>query len=63
MKFSNELKKEIEDLLKNNPELRDRVLAGDAKAIQEVAIMGQKDIPPEDIIEAYENDCMEYLYK
>ena len=62
MKISDELKEEIQDLLKNNPKLRDQVLAEDTKAIQEIARIGQENILPEVIIEAYENDCMEDLY-
>ena len=45
MKISDELKEEIEDVLKDNTELRDRVLAGDRKAIQEIASIGQENIP------------------
>ena len=62
MKISDELKEKIEELLKDNPKLRDQVLAGDRKAIQEIACIGQENIPPEDIIKAYENDCNEDLY-
>ena len=62
MKISDELKGKIEDLLKDNPKLRDQVLAGDRKAIQEIACIGQENIPPEAIIKAYENDCKEDLY-
>ena len=62
MKISDELKEEIEDVLKDNTELRDRVLAGDRKAIQEVAFIGQENILAEVIIEAFKNGCEEKIY-
>ena len=62
MKISDELKEEIEDVLKDNTELRDRVLAGDRKAIQEIASIGQENIPPEVIIEAFKNGCEEKIH-
>ena len=62
MKISDELKEKIEDVLKDNTELRDRVLAGDRKAIQEIASIGQENIPPEVIIEAFKNGCEEKIH-
>ena len=62
MKISDELKEKIEELLKDNPKLRDQVLAGDRKAIQEITFIGQENIAPEVIIEAFKNGCEEKIY-
>ena len=63
MKMSNELKKRIEKAFMLNDELRIQLLSGNADAIREVGIRAQKNIKPEDIIEAYESNSMDYLYK
>ena len=62
MKISDELKEEIKDLLKDNPKLRDQVLAGNTEAIHEIAFIGQENIPPEVIIEAFKNGCEEKIH-
>ena len=62
MKIPDELKEKIEDVLKDNTELRDRVLAGDRKAIQEITFIGQENIAPEVIIEAFKNGCEEKIH-
>ena len=62
MKISDELKEEIEDLLKDNPKLREQVLAGNTEAIHEIAFIGQENIPPEVILEAFKNGCEEKIY-
>lgn len=42
MKIPDELKEEIEDLLKDNPKLRGQVLAGNTEAIHEIVSIGQE---------------------
>ena len=65
MKFSEELQSRIKNLFKNNEELRDKLLLGDADSIRQIGALSQKKINPEDIIKAYEsnNNQMEELYK
>ena len=63
MKISNELKKRIEKAFIRNNELRIQLLSGNVDAIHEIGIRSQKNIEPEDVIEAYESDSMDYLYK
>ena len=63
MKISNELKKRIEKAFILNEELRNQLLSGNEDAVHEIGIRSQKNIKPEDVIEAYENDCMDYVYK
>lgn len=66
MNITKQLQEKINLLLKNNDELRERLLEGDANAISEIGAISQKGINPEDVIQAYESndsDTMEYLYK
>ena len=64
MKFqiSDELKEKIEISFKNYGDLKNKLLSGDVYAIRQVCIMSQKNIAPEDVIEAYESNNMDYLY-
>ena len=66
MNITKQLQEKINLLLKNNDELIERLLEGDANAISEIGAISQKGINPEDVIQAYESndsDTMEYLYK
>ena len=66
MNTSKELQEKINLLFKNNDELRERLLAGDANAIREIGLMSQKGMNPEDIVDAYESndsETMKYLYE
>ena len=61
--ISNGLRKKIEETFKSDEKLRKGLLSLNPEAIQDVAIMGQKKIDPEDVIYAYENEGLEYLYE
>ena len=67
MNISKELKKKMNVILKNNGELKDKILKGDVDAIRQITLMARKEyINPEYIVEAYEkNDAkkMEIIYK
>ena len=66
MKFSKELQEKINLLFKNNEELREKLLAGDAESIRQIGALSQKRIEPEDVVESYESnsdETKEYLYK
>ena len=64
MNTSEELKRKINILFKNNEEVRNKLLAGDADTIRKIGVMSQKEINTEDIVDAYESndDTMEYIY-
>ena len=65
MKASKEIQERINLLFKNNKELREKLLAGDANAIREIGSISQQGINPEDVVAAYESDdseTMKYLY-
>lgn len=64
MKFQipDELKEKIEINFKIYSDLKNKLLSGDLDAIRQVGIMSQKGIAPEDVIEAYESNNMDYLY-
>ncbi len=66
MKTSKEIQERINLLFKNNKELKEKLLAGDANAIREIGSISQQGINPEDVVAAYESDdseTMKYLYK
>ena len=63
MGIPKELREKIETTLRNNSNLRDKMLSGDVDAIREIGTISEQKISPEDIIESYENDTIEYLYK
>ena len=66
MNISKELQEKINLLLKNNEELRAKLLVGDANAIKEIGSISQKGMNPEDIVDAYESndsETMKYLYE
>ena len=66
MNISKELQEKINLLFKNNEELRERLLSGDANAIREIGSISQKGMNPEDIVAAYESndsEAMKYLYE
>ena len=60
--FSDELKIEISELLKDYPELKERLLLGEVGAISEILHITSESINPEEIVEAYENNNMESIY-
>lgn len=63
MELSNELVLKIDRLLKNNDELKKRIKSGDSGAIQEIGYISQQRIEPKYIVECYENDTIDNLYK
>ena len=63
MKLSNELAEKIERYFHFDEKLKNRLLRGDADAIRDVGMVAQSKIGAEDVVEAYENDCVEYLYQ
>ena len=66
MKFSRELQEKIKVLFKNNEELREKLLSGDADSIRQIGLLSQKGVSTEDVVDAYESkdsETMEYLYK
>ena len=66
MNISKELQEKINLLFKNNEDLREKLLVGDANAIREIGSISQKGMNPEDIVDAYESndsETMKYLYK
>ena len=66
MMLSKETQDKINDLFKNDNEMRTKLLNIDADAIREIGSRAQKGIPFEDVVDAYESqspEIMEYLYK
>ena len=63
MQVSEELKQKVEKYYKNNIELKNKLLSGDAEAIRQMGIWAQKGISPEDVVEVYETDNIDYLYR
>ena len=63
MKISYELKEKIERVLKNNGDMRDKLLSGNRDAIKKIGIISKQGIDPEDVVESYENNTVDYLYK
>lgn len=61
--ISDELKEKIKINFKDYSDLKNKLLSGDAETIRQIGIDSQKGIEPEDVIEAYESNNMEYLYK
>ena len=61
--ISNELKEKIEKNFKAYSDLKNKLLSGDADAIRQVGFKSQRGIEPEDVIEAYESNNIDYLYK
>lgn len=61
--ISNELREKIEKIFKADGKLIKGLLSIDPDSIQKVAIMGQRKIDPKDVVDAYENGGLEYLYK
>ena len=56
MFFSEELQNKIKILLKDDDELREKLLLGDADAIKEIGRISQRRVNPEDIVLAFESD-------
>ena len=63
MKLPNELAEKVERYFHFDEKLKNRLLRGDVEAIRDVGMIAQSKINPEDVIEAYESDCIEYLYQ
>ena len=63
MNWSVQTDKKINELFKNNKEFKAKLLEHDADAIRELATFANKVFTCEEVIDAYENDSMEYLYK
>ena len=61
--ITDELKEKIEEIIKNNTDLKNKILSGDGDAIRQIGIEAQKRIYPEDIVKAYESNNIDYLYK
>ena len=65
MKFSKELEENINEIFKNNDDIRERLLAGDAETIRKIGAISQKGMNPEDVVEAIESndpEAIKYLY-
>ena len=63
MEISQELKEKIERNFSNNQKLIERLLALDPNAIEYIGRISQSGISPKKIIEAYENNNIEAIYK
>lgn len=66
MSFSIEIQEKIKTIFKNNAEVRDKLLSGDAETIREIGSISQRGIDPKDVIIAYESndaETLNYLYK
>lgn len=63
MYISNELREKVERLLKNDEELKREILSGKPSAIRKIVAITQRGIPAEEIVEAYENNQIEQLYR
>lgn len=65
MIFSNEIQNKIKILFKNDSEIREQLLLGNADAVRKVGSISQKGINPEDVVMVFESndpDNMKYLY-
>lgn len=62
MTISAELKEKIESYLSDD-ELKKELLKGNPDAIRKLGNMSGQKIDPIDVIECYENDTADYLYK
>ena len=60
--ISDELRNKIENIFKTYDELKNKLLLGDGYAIRQVGLMSQKGIEPEDVVEAYQSNNLDYLY-
>ena len=63
MRISEELSEKINILISNDDKLKEKLLVGDADAIQRIGIMSDRRISSEDIVEAYENNNIDELYE
>lgn len=64
MEFSKELKEEIEKCLsENHSELKQKIFSGDAEAIEQFGYISHQKINPSDIVEAYENNNIDFIYR
>ena len=62
MNLPKELIEKIENYFQYDKEFKEQLLSGNVHAIQKLGGM-LKEIDSEDIVEAYENDCIEYIYR
>ena len=64
MELSHDLKYRIDIYLKGHDELIRRIYKGEGSAIAEINTLATKEkITPEGIVESYENNSIEYLYR
>ena len=62
MSYKKETIKKINELLKDNPELREKVMSGDIDAIRDIGIISERGISSEDVINYFDNNKQEELY-
>ena len=58
-----QLEREIKEVLKNNPELQNKLLSGDPEEIRKFGEESRKGINPKEVIEALENEQGAYLLR
>ena len=63
MTWSAKTDKKINELFKYEPKLRDKLLAHDPDTIRELGKNANSGFTSEEIIECYENNSIDYLYK
>ena len=63
MKVPKELQEQIENLFKNNEDIKEKLLNGDTATIQQIGLFSRNAIKPSEIIDAYENNSVDTLYK
>lgn len=63
MELTMELKNKIRETFVNNVELREKLLDFDVDAIRKIGTEGKTNFSPEDVIDCYETESMNYLYK
>ena len=62
MVYTKETTKKIKELLKTNPELKDKILSGDLDAIRDIGIISGRGITPEEVVAMIDNGKQEELY-
>jgi hypothetical protein len=61
--LSQELQNKIKRLLNTDEDLKQKLLKGDVDSIRQISSISQKGINPKAVIEAYESNSIEEIYK
>ena len=61
--LSQELQNKIKRLLNTEEDLKQKLLKGDVDSIRLIASISQKGINPKDVVEAFESNSFEAVYK